>query len=91
MEIWLAIACGFLGGVVRALVGITKHGVFLKKEKFKPKYFFITIIISGIIGTFTSILVAYDYRIALLAGYAGSDILEGLYKAQKLKLATIKS
>jgi len=94
MEEWLimliVIVCGFLGGIVRSLVGVVKHGVLLKKEKFKPRYFFLTIIISGIIGVFTSILVANDYRLALLAGYAGSDILEGLYKAQKLKIATIK-
>ena len=36
-----------------------------------------------IIGVFTGIVFNFDPRLSLLAGYAGTDILEGIYKSFK--------
>ena len=36
-----------------------------------------------IIGVFTGIVFNFDSRLSLLAGYAGTDILEGIYKSFK--------
>ena len=33
------------------------------------------------IGTFTGLIFNFDPRLSLLAGYAGTDILEGIYKS----------
>ena len=38
-------------------------------------------IIVLIIGVFVGIIFNYDPRLSLLAGYAGTDILEGIYKS----------
>ncbi len=74
---------GFLGGVTRALVGLMKSQTL--KQKFSMKYLLFTLVASGIIGMAAGIVVSGDYRISLLAGYAGTDLLEGLYKI-KFKL-----
>ena len=51
----------------------------------------ITVFIAGIIGIFTGIVFNFDYRLSLLAGYAGTDILEGIYKSfQVQKVYTVK-
>ena len=71
---------GFIGGVVRALVGISKSKAF--KKKFDAQYLLFTLITSGVIGMFAGMLVSGDYRLVLLAGYAGTDFLEGLYKTK---------
>ena len=71
---------GFLGGVVRALVGLSKSKAF--KRKFDSRYLILTLISSGVIGMFAGLLVVGDYRLSLLAGYAGTDFLEGLYKTK---------
>jgi di/tricarboxylate transporter len=80
-EIAVAGLLGGVGGLVRGLVGIFK--AMRQKEKFNFKYCILTIVIAIIIGAFTGIIVSKDYRVNLLAGYAGIDILEGLYKGFK--------
>lgn len=78
-----------MGGLVRALVGITKAQTFNPDTfKFQWKYFAITIIVSIITGQMVGLILNADWRMSLLAGYAGSDFLESLYKlrfAQFLK------
>jgi len=72
---------GGLGGLVRGLVGITKAQTFdPDKLKFQWKYFAITIIISMIVGQFARVVFNGDWRASMLAGYAGSDFLESMYK-----------
>ena len=71
---------GFFGGLIRAIVGLFKHKVFSKKEKFKKGKFIFTLAVSGLIGLFCALLIIDDYRIALLAGYAGTDLIQGIYK-----------
>lgn len=78
---------GFIGGITRACVGVLKHKAYTKK-KFRISYFLWTIFLSGIIGIFCGLFFPSFYRFALLAGYAGTDFIEGVYKAFLKKLKT---
>jgi hypothetical protein len=44
-------------------------------------YYAVTLIVAVVIGFFTGIIFNFDYRLSLLAGYAGTDIIEGIYKS----------
>jgi len=73
------IAVGVLGGLVRALYGLLKavnDGIVVHKG-----HFLITLIISGIIGGILGSVFDIDIRIAALAGYVGTDILENIFKS----------
>ena len=74
---------GFIGGLARACVGFTKYRYANKKVKFKTEAFFLTLLASGIIGLFCGLLVSTNYALALLAGYAGTDLIENIYKIKK--------
>ena len=39
------------------------------------------VFIALVIGIFVGIVFDFDPRLSLLAGYAGTDILEGIYKS----------
>ncbi len=80
MELWLLVIFGLFGGLIHALVGMFKHKVFSGREKFHKGKFSFTLIASGLIGLFCALLLIEDYRIALLAGYAGTDLIQGIYK-----------
>ncbi|MBT5022421.1 hypothetical protein HOK51_02520 [Candidatus Woesearchaeota archaeon] len=80
VEILLAAGCGFFGGVVRALVGILKNGVLFGAEKCDWPRLTFTIIASGVIGVFAGLLISADYRVTMIAGYAGTDLIESVYK-----------
>ncbi|MFH1244267.1 MAG: hypothetical protein V1487_01680 [bacterium] len=56
---------GFLGGVIRGLVGFVKNK---------------TILISGVVGSAAGILVDTEWQVSFLPGYAGTDFIENLYK-----------
>lgn len=71
---------GFLGGLARAIVGTMKS--LKKKEKFRWKYFLFTVVESCIIGIIVGIYLN-DPKVSVAAGYAGTDIIEGLYKLRK--------
>jgi len=76
------IACallGGLGGLTRGLVGLLK--ALALKRRILWNYYLITVTISVIIGIFVGIIFSFDYRLSLLSGYAGTDILEGIYKS----------
>jgi len=75
---------GLIGGIARACVGVLKNKAYTKK-RFKVKYFLWTVVLSGIIGIFCGLFFIADYRVALLAGYAGTDFIEGIYKSFKNK------
>ena len=71
---------GLLGGLARALVGSMKS---FSKNKFRWKYFLFTVIESGIIGLVAGFVYSNDPKVAAALGYAGTDILEGLYKLKR--------
>ncbi len=76
---------GMVGGLLRALVGISKN-VLASKKRLEPWRVVFTLLVGGIIGGVAGALVGGDWRISLLAGYAGSDLLEALYKTRILGL-----
>lgn len=80
-EILLNGFAGMIGGLARASVGLLKS--LSRKEKFRPFYFLMTMALASIIGLFMGLINLGDYRTSLVAGYAGSDILEGAYHAAK--------
>lgn len=79
------------GGVIRGLMGLTKHQLAYKDVPFKPLYFFGTVAISSFIGlTVTWAIVGsgltlpfantVNTALAFIIGYAGGDFIENLYK-----------
>ena len=82
---------GFVGGVVRGLVGFIKYQTSYKDVEFNPTYFLTMMFISGIIGLLTAIatkelgltffgLSQLTPALAFVIGYAGGDFLENVYK-----------
>lgn len=72
---------GGFGGLVRAMVGITKSQTFdPNKFQFQWKQFAFSIIVAVIVGQMAGLISGADWRMSLLAGYAGSDFIESLYK-----------
>jgi len=82
LPIWaVQFLAGGMGGLVRGLVGVTKDKTFNPDTfKFQWKYFAVTIIVSVICGQLAGLVANADWRMSLLAGYAGSDFLESIYK-----------
>ncbi|MBU2496507.1 MAG: hypothetical protein KJ767_00410 [Nanoarchaeota archaeon] len=88
----LAGILGGIGGLTRGVVGLLK--ALSLRRRIIWSYWLITVVISVIIGVFTGLIFDYDPRLSLLAGYAGTDILEGLYKSfktQKVYITTAKT
>ena len=79
MDILTILATGILpglfGGTVRGLVGIVKA-----KGKKSASRLILSLITAMIVGGVAGVLTGADWRISLLAGYAGTDLLESLYR-----------
>ncbi|MCX6818956.1 MAG: hypothetical protein NT129_03055 [Candidatus Aenigmarchaeota archaeon] len=84
IEVFVA---GFLGGVIRGLVGISKKisASPSKKKIIRKDYLAVTLLSSGGLGLMVGVFIADDVRFALLAGYAGTDFIENLYKIKMKK------
>ena len=87
LPIWaIQFLAGGMGGLVRGIVGVTKAQTFDPKNfTFQWKYFAVTIIVSIICGQLAGLVANTDWRMSLLAGYAGSDFLESMYKLSLAK------
>ncbi len=70
---------GGIGGLTRGFIGLLK--AMSLRRKILWKYYVITVLVAVVIGVFIGIIFDFDYRLSLLAGYAGTDILEGIYKS----------
>jgi len=71
---------GLIGGLIRGLVGILKQTQKPEEFKIHWRYFGLTMLVSGIVGVVSGLIADGDWRISLLAGYAGTDFLESLYR-----------
>lgn len=72
---------GLFGGLLRGLLGVAKTLITKKEESINYGYFFLSLAVSMVVGVIAaSLWPEGDFRIALLAGYAGADFLEGLFK-----------
>jgi fluoride ion exporter CrcB/FEX len=91
-SILLPAALGGIGGLTRGFVGLLK-AVSLRR-KILWGYYAITVMVAVVIGIFTGVIFNFDYRLSLLAGYAGTDIIEGIYKSfsvQKVYVGAAKA
>jgi len=84
----LAGLLGGVGGLTRGVVGLLK--AMSLKRRIIWNYFAITVAIAIIIGVFVGIIFDFDTRLSLLAGYAGTDILEGIYKSFNVQKVYVK-
>lgn len=84
----LALLLGAFGGAVRASLGLFK--ALSIKMNIYWGYFFLTLIIASVIGALVGLIFSFEPRLAALAGYAGTDILEGIYKAFKVEKVYVK-
>jgi fluoride ion exporter CrcB/FEX len=86
----LAAILGGVGGLTRGVVGLLK--ALSLRRKILWGYYAITVVVAMIVGTFTGSILSFEPRLSLLAGYAGTDILEGIYKSfsvQKVYVAPV--
>jgi energy-converting hydrogenase Eha subunit A len=87
----LIFIAGFIGGIIRGLVGFIKHQFAYKNVPFKLSYFLSMIFISGVIGLLAAIVVKelgitflglarFTPALAFVIGYAGGDFIENIVK-----------
>ena len=82
------ILVGILGGLVRALYGLLK--AMNTDITVNKNYFIITLLISGVIGGILGSVFNMDIKVAALAGYLGTDILENIFKSSLGKNIVLK-
>jgi len=84
--VWVFVA-GFLGGIIRGLVGISKElrSSPTEKKKIRKDYIILTLLSSGGIGLIVGVFISKDVKFALLAGYAGTDFLDNAFKIKMRK------
>jgi len=70
---------GGVGGLTRGVIGLMK--ALSLRRRILWGYYTITVLVAVIIGVFVGLIFNFDWRLSLLAGYAGTDILEGIYKS----------
>ena len=87
-RIVLAGILGGIGGLTRGVVGLLK--ALSLRRRILWNYYIITVIVALIIGIFVGIIFDFDPRLSLLAGYAGTDILEGIYKSFKVQKVYVR-
>lgn len=73
---WLLFLCGALGAFVKDIV----HDNCLHLPKFKEGRLYLGFLGGGVVGGFVGFLVDHSYVTAMLAGYAGKNIIEQLLK-----------
>ncbi len=85
METIFVFLAGFLGGIIRGLIGIAKKvRSAQKKTKIRKDYIILTLLTSGGLGLLVGLFVD-DLKLALLAGYAGTDFIESIFKIKMRK------
>ena len=79
---------GGIGGLTRGIIGLLK--ALSLRRRIMWGYYVITVVVAIIIGVFVGLIFNFDWRLALLAGYAGTDILEGIYKSFAVQKVYVK-
>lgn len=75
---FLILLGGLLGGALRGIVGIAKSLIVKKEEEINYGWFLVSVVVAMAIGVIAASFMGDGFEIALLAGYAGSDLLESL-------------
>ena len=84
MLLILGATLGLAGGIIRAVFGLIKKP---PNDGISYKRLIVVLTAAGAIGLFATIFVPNDLKFSLLAGYGGTDFIEGLWK---IKLKDIK-
>lgn len=82
---------GFLGGMIRGIVGILKYSLSYKDVSIRPVYFGLTVFVSGLIGLICTWIIrdlgisflglnSVPMSLGIVFGYAGGDLLENIFK-----------
>ncbi len=82
---------GFLGGIIRGIVGILKYSLSYKDVSIRPVYFGLTVFVSGLVGLLCTWIVSdmginflgltsVPVSLGIVFGYAGGDLLENIFK-----------
>jgi len=80
---------GFVGGIVRGLVGFIKHQFAYKNVPFRLSYFLGMSFLSGITGLVSAMAIkeigftlegVFSPALSFIVGYAGGDFIENIYK-----------
>jgi len=78
---------GFLGGIIRSLIGFWEHG-----NRKTTAWSFVALLIFGFIGIISSAAFSMTgitfepsamFGVSILVGYTGTDIINGLFKILK--------
>ncbi len=77
----LYVIAGFVGGIARGLSSYLKKVKAGRAGKFNYRYFFTTVFFSGVLGGIAGALAESGWKTAFLAGYAGIDFIENMYKS----------
>lgn len=77
---WSIILGGLIGGTLRGVMGIAKTLVVKKESSINYGWLTTMILVSVAIGVIAASFMGGGFEVALLAGYAGSDLLESLFK-----------
>ncbi len=87
-QLILPAVLGGIGGATRGFIGLLK--ALSLRRRILWGYYSITVVVAVVIGIFTGLIFNFDYRLSLLAGYAGTDILEAIYKSFKVDKVYVK-
>ncbi|MCX6817222.1 MAG: hypothetical protein NTZ93_05135 [Candidatus Beckwithbacteria bacterium] len=71
---------GLIGGALRGIIGIAKSLIIKQEEQINYGWFFVSVSVAMAIGVIAATFMGGGLEVALLAGYAGSDLLESLFK-----------
>ncbi len=90
--IWEILLFGFVGGVIRGLVGFIKHQFSYRDVGFNLPRFFTMMFLSGIIGLVVAYVFKQSPAFSLIVGYAGGGFIENGYKtiSKKKSLYPVK-
>ena len=82
MTLLFVFLAGFLGGLIRGLMGVSKYITSnpSKPKKVRKDWLVVTLLSSGGLGLIVGVFITDDVKFALLAGYAGTDFLENIFK-----------
>ena len=78
---FIAAVLGGLGGLTRSIVGLFKAKA--RHDKIKIGFIVRTVRLSAVSGTFIGLLFSFNPIMSFVAGYVGSDVLEGIYASFK--------
>jgi hypothetical protein len=77
---WIILLAGAVGGILRGILGIAKDLITKKELTINWVWFGVTVLIAAILGMVVASFFSEDPRIAILGGYSGSDLVDGIMK-----------